>query len=236
MSLLLCFFVLLLSMATFDAKKLNEVEASLKGALSILNGGSKTEVDFERVQQAAEMVDERETSESIKMIESLIIEYNEMTKLSKGPSNVLQDGDEGFLIRLPAAVLFEQGESTIKNEDALLFIKRMASVIKELPENLHISVRGHTSDLPPGEQSIYKDNWQLSAHRALAVAKELINNNISPKKISACGNAEYKPIAPNNTQEDRAKNERVDVYFYSKDNALNKGQTSILDAEQKSGL
>ena len=52
MSLLLCFFVLLLSMSTMDAKKVQEAIGSLAGALSVLEGGTKTEISRERQQQA----------------------------------------------------------------------------------------------------------------------------------------------------------------------------------------
>ena len=51
MSLLLCFFVLLLSMSSMDAKKVSEAIGSLSGAMSVLEGGVKTEVSKQRIQE-----------------------------------------------------------------------------------------------------------------------------------------------------------------------------------------
>ena len=68
-TLILTFFILLLSMVTFDAKKLSEAEGSVDGALSLLSGGIKIEVDNTRIQQQADMVEDPETTEEVKKIE-----------------------------------------------------------------------------------------------------------------------------------------------------------------------
>ena len=52
MSLLLVFFILLLSMSSMDTKKVNEAIGSLAGAMSVLDGGKQTEVSIERIQEA----------------------------------------------------------------------------------------------------------------------------------------------------------------------------------------
>ena len=65
MSLLLCFFVLLLSMSTMDAKKVQEAIGSLAGALSVLEGGTKTEISRERQQITTPMEKQDETSQKI---------------------------------------------------------------------------------------------------------------------------------------------------------------------------
>ena len=81
MSLLLTFFILLLSMATFDAKKLLEAESSLKGALSILNGGIKIEPSNNRITLPADITIPPEYAEEVKLIEQSIIDFNEMTNI-----------------------------------------------------------------------------------------------------------------------------------------------------------
>lgn len=228
MSLLLTFFVLLLSMASFDAKKLSEAEAAMYGTLSILEGGSKLDESKDRFQQPAEITEEYETTDEVRLVKNVIIEYNEMQQTSRGPSAVLEEGDEGFTIHLPAKTLFESGSATIKDEDALLFLRRMTQVIAKLPSELMIHVSGHTDDLPPRSGSLYRDNWDLSAYRSVAVSRVLIGNGVDPTRISACGHGEYKPIATNATPEGREKNRRVDIQFLSlkKEEAI---QKSILD-------
>lgn len=215
MSLLLTFFVLLLSMAEFDAEKLSEAEAAMTGTLSILPSGSKLKETKERVQQAAEITTEFETADEVKLVKSAIIEYHEMTKVSQGPSTVMEEGDEGFVIRLPAKTLFESGSAEVKDEDSLTFLKRIAQIVARLPKDIQVEVRGHTDNLPPNDTSIYQDNWALSTYRALTVTKILIGQGIEPKRISACGNGEYKPIATNANKEGREKNRRVDLHFFS---------------------
>ena len=66
-------------MVTFDAKKLSEAEGSVDGALSLLSGGIKIEVDNTRIQQQADMVEDPETTEEVKKIESEKTQVNEQS-------------------------------------------------------------------------------------------------------------------------------------------------------------
>jgi len=210
MSLLLCFFVLLLSMSTMDAKKIQEAIGSLAGALSVLEGGTKTEISRERQQQASPMESQDETSNRVvtTQMKKAITEINEMLKTSGGPE--------------------------IQNADAILFLKRIALIVKKLPENLHVKARGHTDINPPDNSSPYKDNWELSTARAVSVVKELIKNRIDPRRMSASGKAEFDPITSNATEEGRAKNRRVELHFFSIDSGTkSRAEKSILDTAVK---
>jgi len=236
MSLLLCFFVLLLSMSTMDAKKIQEAIGSLAGALSVLEGGTKTDISRERQQQASPIEAQDETANRVMttQLKKAITEINEMLKTSGGPEVQVEEAEDGFIIRLPEGLLFKPGSAVIQNDDAILFLKRIALIIKKLPENMHIRARGHTDVNPPESASPYKDNWELSTARAVSVVKELIKDKVDPKKISASGKAEFDPIASNATQEGRAKNRRVDLQFFSFDSSLKKkAQKSVLDNSAK---
>ena len=72
MSLLLCFFVLLLSMSTMDAKKFEEVVGSLAGALSILDGGAQTQLDRQAAEIASQSSQTYETTDIIKKVSEII--------------------------------------------------------------------------------------------------------------------------------------------------------------------
>ncbi len=234
MSLLLTFFVLLLSMSTMDSQKIQEAFGSLSGALSVLEGGTKTEVSKERQQQTTPIDQDDETAQKIKTLKRTIIELNEMlqsTQTSK--ETVLEESEDGFMIRLPASLLFKKGDAKIQNEDALLFLKRIALIIDQLPKNISISVIGHTDNSSLGKNSRYKDNWELSTARAISVVKELIKNDIEPKLLTASGKADFDPIASNLTPQGREKNRRVELYFFSKEkNGKKEAQKSVLDVEK----
>jgi chemotaxis protein MotB len=236
MSLLLCFFVLLLSMSTMDAKKIQEAIGSLAGALSVLEGGTKTEISRERQQQATPIETSEETSNRVvtTQLRKAITEVNEMLKTSGGPEIQVEEAEDGFIIRLPDGLLFKPGSAIIQNADAILFLKRIALIVKKLPENLHVKARGHTDINPPDSSSPYKDNWELSTARAVSVVKELIKNKIDPKKISASGKAEFDPITSNATEEGRSKNRRVELHFFSIDSGTkDRAEKSILDTSSK---
>lgn len=231
MSLLLCFFVLLLSMSTMDAKKVQEAIGSLAGALSVLEGGTKTEISRERQQQATPIETTEETSNRVvtTTLKKVITEINEMLKTGGNPEVQLDEAEDGFVIRLPDGLLFQPGSAVIQNEDALLFLKRIALIVQKLPEDLYVNAKGHTDTNPPDSTSPYKDNWELSTARAVSVTKELIKNNIDPKKITASGKAEFDPLTSNATAEGRSKNRRVELHFYSLDSRTKDDATSVLD-------
>ena len=64
--------------------------------------------------------------------------------------------------------------------------------------------------------------------------KELIKDGVLPKRLMAAGRSEYDPISTNVTEEGRAKNRRVELYFFSIDKeGKNEARKSILDAAKK---
>ncbi|WP_304543529.1 flagellar motor protein MotB [Sulfurimonas microaerophilic] len=229
MSLLLCFFVLLLSMSSMDAKKISEAIGSLSGAMSVLEGGVKTEISKQRIQESTPIETKDETSQTVNRIQQAIAEANEMVKKEQGPEITLEEAQEGFVIKLPATLLFKPGSATIDNQDALLFLKRMSLLIDEMPNDVEMSVQGHTDDTGPGVNSPFKDNWELSTARAISVLKELVIDGVDPKRMNATGYAEFRPVATNVTRLGREQNRRVELHFFGAKNKPAKEKNSILD-------
>jgi chemotaxis protein MotB len=219
MSLLLCFFVLLLSMSTMDAKKVSDAIGSLSGALSVLEGGIKTEVSRERIQQATPLESTTETTDSVNRIAQTIVEANEMVTKGGGPAVTVEEAEEGYVIKLPAALLFQPGSAKVENSDSILFLKRIAMIMATFPSDIQISVRGHTDDGQPGLDSPFKDNWELSSARAISVLKILIDNGVLAERTHAAGFGEFKPVATNTTPEGREKNRRVEIHFVGRKNS-----------------
>jgi chemotaxis protein MotB len=230
MSLLLCFFVLLLSMSSMDAKKVSEAIGSLSGAMSVLEGGAQTEISKKRLQEATPMDPQDETSEQVNRVSQAVIDSNEMMEKGHGPTISVEEAQEGFVIELPASLLFKEGSAVIENEDALLFIKRIALIIQELPNDLEVHVNGYTDNLDPAKNSPFKDNWELSSARAISVLKELVLDDVKPQRLSATGYGEYNPKATNATKAGREKNRRVELAFYGKKASQEqKVKKSVLD-------
>ena len=229
MSLLLCFFVLLLSMSSMDAKKVSEAIGSLAGAMSVLEGGTKTEISKQRIQESTPIENTSETSEAVNRVAQALVEANEMMEKGKGPAVTLEESQEGFVIQLPAELLFKPGSARIENEDIILFLKRIALIIDTLPNDIDVAVRGHTDNHKPGTNSPFKDNWELSSARSISVLQELLRDGVKPERIHASAFAQYRPLSTNMTKEGRAKNRRVELYFYATD-------TSKKDALKKSVL
>jgi chemotaxis protein MotB len=163
---------------------------------------------------------------------SAVVEYNEVAKSGSAPAISLEEGEEGFLIRLPADISFKNGSAIIENQDSILFLKRLALIIKTLPNDVEVQVRGFTDNVPPPRNSIYQDNWELSTARAVSVVKELIKIGVNPARLGAVGYSEYRPVTTNATPAGRAKNRRVDIYFFAKKKSVQKQtQKSLLDVK-----
>ncbi|MFT7860052.1 MAG: flagellar motor protein MotB [Sulfurimonas sp.] len=230
MSLLLCFFVLLLSMSSMDAKKVSEAIGSLSGAMSVLEGGTQTEISKKRIQESTPIETRDETSEVVNRLQQAIADANEMQERQQGPEITLEEAQEGFVIKLPVALLFKAGSAAIDNQDALLFLKRISLLIDEMPNDMEVSVQGHTDSSGPGVNSPFRDNWELSTARAIAVLKELAIDGVDPKRMNATGYAEFQPVATNATRIGREKNRRVELRFFGKKPEKSQGQAqSVLD-------
>lgn len=237
MSLLLCFFVLLLSMSSMDAKKVQDAIGSLAGALSVLEGGSKTEISREQQQQDNPVKKDSQNSsakQSMQKLQKMMQALNEMLQSSGSPKASIEESQDGFTIQLPASLLFKPDSAEITNEDALLFLRRIALIIKKMPKDVKMNVVGYTDNTQPSKNSPYSDNWSLSTARASSVTRELIKDKVEAKRIMASGKAEFDPVASNETEEGRLKNRRVELRFYSSDSkSENRARKTVLDSVKK---
>jgi chemotaxis protein MotB len=88
-------------------------------------------------------------------------------------------------------------------------IGRVAATVKDAPNPIRIE--GHTDDVPI-RTARYGSNWELSTARASAVVAYLIQEvGIEPRRLSAAGYGEFHPRVANDTQENRARNRRIDI-------------------------
>ena len=212
MSLLLTFFILLLSMATFDEEKIDQAIGSLQGALSVLEYGVETEITPPNPIQASPIQVDSTKEDVLNVLASLMNEYTEMTEISDGPGIELEESQDGFIIRIPDDLLFDSGGVEISNPNGRLFLERLALEVEKFKNILNLRIIGNT-DNQPFRAGSAMDNWDLSNKRALSVANTLLSLNIPPNIMQIGGDADFNPVADNNTAEGRAKNRRVDLNF-----------------------
>ena len=112
-------------------------------------------------------------------------------------------------VTLPNSILFDSGKATLKQATSTE-LDHIRSVLRQKYPGKLIDVIGHT-DSDPIKKSKWKDNWELSAQRALTVARYLIKRGIPEDKIRAVGCGESRPIASNANASGKAKNRRVEI-------------------------
>lgn len=116
--------------------------------------------------------------------------------------------DKTMRIILTSDLLFGLGESELSAE-AKQSLQKIAAVIRLTP--YMINIVGHTDNIPM-RSNRFKSNWELSVARASTVARFFIDNmGMNPNQFVVSGYASYRPLRPNTTAENRAKNRRVEI-------------------------
>lgn len=129
--------------------------------------------------------------------------------------DVAVDATAGTItVTISDAILFASGSSTLKNT-YIAELDKVYSVIRERYSGRKVDVVGHT-DADPIKKSKWKDNWELSAQRALTVVRYLVNKGMSPELVRAAGCGEARPVASNSSSAGKSKNRRVEVIVYMK--------------------
>ena len=204
MSLLLCFFVLLLSFSETDKATYKEVAGSMSEAFGIqrkvivFDSPKGEKIIAKNFDQEAISI---EISKKFKKeIENLFLEKNKLIQVEINKRKVS--------VRLMGETTFDSGKADIK-EQMIPLLKKIGSILKETKGDIIIA--GHTDNVPvKGGQ--YKSNLRLSAARAASVAEFLIGKaSVDPWRISTMGFGKHRPLHPNNTLEGRQKNRRVEI-------------------------
>lgn len=206
-TLLLAFFVLLFAFSNVDEAKFSAVISAFQGYFGVLEGGLVV-----RDQPVPLPFDSSELAQ--KQLNQL---YEELTEFieQEGLSGVrLEMEERGLIVRFAEQVFFDLGEATLKPE-ALRILGSISGTLRDLPNPLR--VEGHTDNWPI-QTSKFPSNWELSVHRATNVVRHLIEvEGFDPKKLSAAGYSEYRPVKPNDTAQNRALNRRVDIVILNID-------------------
>ncbi len=206
--LLLVFFILLFSFSTLSDQKFEETILSVRRSL----GQQDTEDWGLRVQTdtAGVLMDQaahyRQIVEAQKRVFSDIQYYH----TQKGIEGVVGAHlDAGTItLRLPASALFGLGQVHVSAEGKKLLQEMKDIFIRHSDQR--INIQGHTDNVPPRVGGRFEDNWEISALRALNTLRYLMEIGIDPNRMTATGFADLQPLFPNTTEENRARNRRVE--------------------------
>ncbi|WP_304619624.1 peptidoglycan -binding protein [Paracoccus sediminilitoris] len=140
--------------------------------------------------------------------------FGRLSQILSGRDGVKVVGDR-FVFQ--SEVLFDPGEATLspagRDQIAELAVL-LTEISDEIPAEIDwiIRVDGHTDSLPLSGTGRYRDNWELSQGRALAVVRYLTDELGFPaNRLAPTGFADTRPIAPQDTPEDRALNRRIEL-------------------------
>jgi chemotaxis protein MotB len=120
-------------------------------------------------------------------------------------------------VNMEAAILFDSGKADVK-PDGLAILLKMVETLKAVKDKA-IRIEGHTDNISISGAltRTFPTNWELSAARAINVARYLQQQGLDPANLSAAAFGEYKPVADNVTKEGRAKNRRIEITLVAKD-------------------
>jgi len=238
MSLLMCFFVLLLSFAEMDALKYKMVVKSLEDAF-----GVQRDISFEAIPKGTSIIAQEfspgdpkptplremrqetvdDTRDAIKVTldkEAMEeMQAQEIAKEAEKFKETLEGEIEAGLIEvdteLNRIVIRIQEKGSFSSGDARLN-SRFIPILKKIHDVLiktegAIAVAGHTDDIPINTPR-YRSNWELSTSRATSVVHEFLKfGDVPPDRFVLEGYADTKPLVPNDTAANRAKNRRVEI-------------------------
>ena len=212
-TLLLTFFVLLLSMANMEDVKFAEASASIRSAFGAhsMPAPSKFSIPIIPSPPVSKFSPiQNETALKVyKRIQSQL-------KSDNIPEDVelVKMEDDTIILRINESVLFQKGTAVL-SPTAYPTLRNLADIIR--PLTMRLRIEGHTDNTPVSKREI--DNWNLSVARAVSVMRFFKKGDLLPlDRMASIGYGPNRPIVPNTTKENKAKNRRVDFVLRTNNN------------------
>ena len=218
-TLLFAFFVVMNSVSRVDQKRMIDVVKAIKFAMHFKGTGGADQIPiFEGPISeggcVTNMGEERPNNQEIEAVEAV---RRRIEKRLKGlllerpdspPTVLMHTEGRRLMIRLSASHFFDPSQAAIRPE----MIPVLDAIALELAQfRRAIRIEGHTDD-QTAAHTRFRDNWDLSASRAAAVASYMQGaHHIDGKLLSAVGQGSTRPIADNGTAQGREVNRRVEL-------------------------
>ena len=138
------------------------------------------------------------------------------SEISKGQVTISELKGK-LTVNMVDSILFDSGKAEVK-QGGLEVLQKVISILKDVKDK-SIRIEGHTDNVQivGGLARRYPTNWELSAARAINVARYLQDQGIDPGQLAAVAYGEWKPVGDNGTPEGRAKNRRIEIILVPKE-------------------
>lgn len=157
-----------------------------------------------------------EGQQTIEQLQQKIADMNQSPAQASGfgdDYDVSLDAAKGTVtVTLQNSILFSPGKASLKRATSTE-LDHIVSVLKDKYSGKLVDVVGHT-DSDPIQKSDWDDNWELSAQRALTVARYLMDRGISSEKVRVVGRGPSDPVASNSSASGKAQNRRVEIVVH----------------------
>jgi len=202
-TLLLTFFVLIVSMSTIEVEKFKEALSYFTGYTGVLSQVSPIPKKNIKIPKS-----KLRSKEQAKRYEQVLKYIKEKGLEDKVQLNLTEEGLHAIITD---SVMFRSGEAELI-PSAKIILEMISGIIAEDVQS--VVVEGHT-DNRPIHTSKFPSNWELSAARASSVVRFLLqlSHALPPERYVAAGFGEFHPIDTNETPEGRARNRRVEILF-----------------------
>lgn len=138
------------------------------------------------------------------------------SEISKGQITISELKGK-LTVNMVDSILFDSGRAEVKKGGHEI-LGKVVSILKDVKDK-SIRIEGHTDDVQISRALAqrYPTNWELSAARAVNVARFLQDQGIDPANLSAAAYGEWKPVATNDTAEGKARNRRIEIILVPKE-------------------
>jgi chemotaxis protein MotB len=120
-------------------------------------------------------------------------------------------------VKLKDKILFASGSASL-NPEGKKALDAVAGAIRDV-KGKNVVVSGYTDDVKVSKSMAFKDNWELSTARAIAVVRYLVSKGVPPEMLAAAGYSEFRPIVPNDSAANRSANRRIEIALTAADEA-----------------
>ncbi len=174
---------------------------------NLLKDQSKLEGSIAEMQQALMELDRRKREAEARVAEfkSLIERFKPLMDAGRLRVKIV---DGRMVVELATDVLFESGKADL-SDDGVEAITEVTGLLVGIPDR-RFQIEGHTDNVPI-KTSRFPSNWELAAARAITVVTTMVGAGMPPDRVSGASYGEFKPTAPNDTDEGKARNRRIEI-------------------------